>query len=101
MMFSFRASEWDRALSSRCHHDGAALKLPLTPRRQADDRRLFLFTRRISYKLPDGSAAELEVIVASSRIWQPDLADESRGWKVLSLGLGLILAIRLTVFPHP
>ena len=100
-MFTFRASEWDRALSSRFHHDGAALKLPLTPRRQADSRRLFVFTRRITYTLPDDSAAELEVIVASSRIWQPDLADESRGWKVLSLGLGLILAIRLTVFPGP
>jgi hypothetical protein len=77
------------------------LELPLAPRKQADSRRLFIFTRRITYKLPDDSSAELEVIVASSRIWQPDLADESRGWKVLSLGLGLILAIRLTAFPRP
>src|SRR4051812_24141583 len=100
-MFSFQASEWDQALSSRFHHDGAALKLPLMPRRQAQNRRLFVFSRRISYKLPDDAPAELEVILASSRIWQPDLADESRGWKVLSLGLGLILAIRLTVFPRP
>ena len=99
-MFTFRASEWDRALSSQYHHDGAALELPLTPRKQADSRRLFIFTRRITYKLPDDSAAELELIVASSRVWQPDLADESRGWKVLSLGLGLVLAIRLTVFPR-
>jgi hypothetical protein len=99
-MFTFRASEWDRALSSRFHHDGAALQLPITPRRQAKSRRLFVFTRRISYQLPDDSAAELEVIVASSRIMQPDLANESRGWKILSLGLGLVLAIRLTVFPR-
>jgi hypothetical protein len=76
------------------------LELPLAPRKQADSRRLFVFTRRISYKLPDDSAAELEVIVASSRIWQSDIVDESRGWKVLSLGLGLVLAIRLTVFPR-
>src|SRR3954469_2023638 len=100
-MFTFRASEWDRALSSRYHHDGAALELPLTPRKQADSRRLFIFARRISYKLPADSAAESQVVVASSRIWQPYFADESRGWKVLSLGLGLVLAIRLTVFPRP
>jgi hypothetical protein len=98
-MFPFRGSQWDATLYSRCHDDGAALELPFAPTSQSGDRLFFVFTRIITYKLPDDSTAELEVIVASSRILRPASSDESRGWKILSLGLGLVLAIRLSVFP--
>jgi hypothetical protein len=99
-MLSFQLSDWDATVSSLYHQDGAALEVPFRRRTRSQERRLFLFTRRITYKMPDDSMAELEVIVVSSRIWRPDESDESRGWKVLPLGLGMILAIRLTVLPN-
>jgi hypothetical protein len=107
LMFSFRAGQWDQTLSCRCHGDGAALELPSPLRGRCADRTLFLFSRMIEYELPGDSRAELELIVASSRILRPDSSDAARGWKVLALGLGLglglglVLAIRLTVFPAP
>jgi hypothetical protein len=99
-MFTFRAGEWDAALSSRCNGDGAAQEIAFVPETRRAERHLFLFARVITYKMPDRSKAELELIVASTRIWPPASWDEAGGWKVLTLGLGLILAIRLSVHPR-
>jgi hypothetical protein len=99
-MFTFRAGEWDAALSSRCNGDGASQEIAYVRETRRAERHLFLFARVITYKLPDSSKAELEVIVASTRLWPPASLDEAGGWKVVSLGLGLILALRLSVHPQ-
>src|SRR5262245_25804180 len=96
-MFPFSAGQWDATLSSRCHDDGASLGLPFGRRSGARRRAPFLFTRVITYEFPDQRRAEIEVIVASKRLWGPRSCPESCGWKVFRMGPLLVLALRLSL----
>jgi hypothetical protein len=90
-------AEWDESLGP-CRTDGAALDLPFRPGISRNRLRSLFFARAITYRLGGGGEAELELVVASHRIWKPNRWPETQGWKVMSVGLGLVLAVRLRVF---
>src|SRR5262245_18266090 len=96
-MFPFSAGQWDATLSSRCHDDGASLRLPFGREATARRHTPFLFARVITYELPDRRRAEIEVIVASRGLWGPRSCPVSQGWKVFRMGKLLKLALRLSV----